>query len=355
MANDFTQDANCVALWKLDNGALTTDTIGGNTLTNAGVASETGDFKEGDGCGDFELSETDILSITDGNLDADFPLQSANANKKFYFCHWMKRETNGVTHNIYGKYHAGDGTRSMLLQVTSSNSLKTYYGYNGGAGTESKDWAYTISAGIWYHIGLTYDIDTRTMTVRIYNDNTSSATTKTNVFSNDISPDSADWVIGNVEDLGAYFDGLIDEFVVFKDVLAPSSIDSIRSGTYYAVFSITGTASATASMTGTAVNTFDVAAVGSMSAIASMTGTARNTADVLAVGSMSAIATMTGTAHIPNPLVKERPDDYDEDKFWDEETGTWLASRPLSKSAGGRNKEYLVVISDQDKIYVGGL
>ena len=53
--NDFSGDGNAVALWRVDNGALTTDSIGTNTLTdNNTVGTDTVDYQEGDASADFE-------------------------------------------------------------------------------------------------------------------------------------------------------------------------------------------------------------------------------------------------------------------------------------------------------------
>jgi hypothetical protein len=52
--------------------------------------------------------------------------------------------------------------------------------------------------------------------------------------------------------------------------------------------------------------------------------------------------------------VPYRPNDYDANKFWDEETQTWIDSVALPKRAGGRQKEYLIVVGCET-IYVGGL
>lgn len=52
--------------------------------------------------------------------------------------------------------------------------------------------------------------------------------------------------------------------------------------------------------------------------------------------------------------VPNRRGDYDPDKFWDEETQAWSSSRAISTRAGGRNKEYLIVVGCET-IYVGGL
>ena len=52
--------------------------------------------------------------------------------------------------------------------------------------------------------------------------------------------------------------------------------------------------------------------------------------------------------------VPYRPNDYDANKFWDEETQTWIDSVALPKRAGGRQKEYLIVVGCET-IYVGGI
>ena len=54
VGSDFSADANCVALWRFEDGALTTDSKGTNTLTNVNtVIAKTTDFKEGISCGEF--------------------------------------------------------------------------------------------------------------------------------------------------------------------------------------------------------------------------------------------------------------------------------------------------------------
>jgi hypothetical protein len=47
-----------VALWRMENGALTTDTIGGNTLTVIVTpTADTGDYKEGGASVDNDLND----------------------------------------------------------------------------------------------------------------------------------------------------------------------------------------------------------------------------------------------------------------------------------------------------------
>ena len=65
MANDFSGDSNCVALWRFENGALTADSKGTNTLTDVNtVGSDTVDYKEGSGCADFEATASERFTIT---------------------------------------------------------------------------------------------------------------------------------------------------------------------------------------------------------------------------------------------------------------------------------------------------
>jgi hypothetical protein len=71
-------------------------------------------------------------------------------------------------------------------------------------------------------------------------------------------------------------------------------------------------------------------------------------------GSMSATAFMTGDTDILC-LIPPRRAEYDPDKFWDEETKTWVDTKSIATAGGGRHNTYLVVVSDQDKIYIGGL
>lgn len=43
-----------------------------------------------------------------------------------------------------------------------------------------------------------------------------------------------------------------------------------------------------------------------------------------------------------------RPEDYNPDKSWDEETGVWITS---DSRGGGKYKQQLVVINDRGDVY----
>ncbi|RJR45459.1 MAG: hypothetical protein C4567_03125 [Deltaproteobacteria bacterium] len=81
MANDFSTDPRCKALWKLD-GDLT-DGHGGNHLTGYGspaIAFDDVDQQEGSHCGDFEKDNGNYAGIPDAVLDPGFPLKNGDAN-----------------------------------------------------------------------------------------------------------------------------------------------------------------------------------------------------------------------------------------------------------------------------------
>ena len=81
MANDFSGDGACVALWRFESGALTTDSIGTNTLTDVNtVGTETTDYQEGSACADIERDNSELFSIDDTDLDSGFPYKSGGSD-----------------------------------------------------------------------------------------------------------------------------------------------------------------------------------------------------------------------------------------------------------------------------------
>jgi hypothetical protein len=53
-------------------------------------------------------------------------------------------------------------------------------------------------------------------------------------------------------------------------------------------------------------------------------------------------------------LIPDREVTYDPDQFWDEKNKTWLDSRPIETRAGGRHKNILIAVTDNNLIYIGG-
>jgi len=234
MANDFSGDSNCKAVWNLDSGALTTDSKGSNTLTdNNTVGTDGADYKQGDQSADFVNANDEYLSITDANLDAGFPLKNGDSNKKISLCFWMKHD-DLVSYYIMGKWNAAGAKRSILVSKGWGDDLWLYIGYNGGASNESVAHASIFAANIWYHVGITLDDSDKSYRIRVWDDNASAilGSDKTGNFTNNINIEDAAWTIGRREDSGYSLDGHLDEICIFNDILTTDEIDQIRAGTY---------------------------------------------------------------------------------------------------------------------------
>jgi hypothetical protein len=258
VANDFSGDANCVALYKFDNDA--TDSIGGNDLTPVNTPTyDSGDKKEGTHSTDLEHDSTQYFTIADGDLDAGFPGKSGTSEQSFSICCWVKPESipSGVWHAPVCKSNVASDIMSYAIVLQNDGKINLFIGYNGGADFDYLPFDTALSTGIWYHVAVTYDSSDNGMKIRIWDDNAGSLldSNKTDTAAGDMSPDSAPLEIGRWDGSDTRtFDGKIDEVVIFKDVLTDDEIDEIRAGTY-------GTASAQA------VGAGSIAIVGTLSHI----------------------------------------------------------------------------------------
>ena len=235
MANDFSGDANCVALYNFANGDFTTDSIGGNTLTdNNAVGVEAVDFKTADQCADFNGTD-EFFSVADGDLDAGFPFKSGDTHKKISVCFWMKIGSLDATSQYQvSKYSTADADRSWAAYIVgTSDWFKMIIGYNSGASFQAYDTFHALVTGRWYHVGVRFQDSDKSFTFRIWDDTASSVILDfDDNFTQNIWIDDADFCIGARESGSSYFDGLLDEVVIFKDILTDAEIDEIRAGTY---------------------------------------------------------------------------------------------------------------------------
>ena len=237
--NDFSSDPNCVALWSLDDSALTVDSIGTNTLSNTGVASETSDYKEGNGSADY-ADLTDRLTITDSNLDADFPLKDGGSYKDISICFWFKVSAFPASVDRHILYKSsGDPNRSFYIACLKDTDWTLNFAIsNDGTGwDETIDHGYALLASRWYHVGVTHKNSDKSYRIRIWDDTAGALLGEvTGNTSGTIDVNTGDFVIGHVSDaLG----GFKDEVVVFNDILTSDEIDDIRSGTYRAATTTT--------------------------------------------------------------------------------------------------------------------
>lgn len=239
MANDFTSDSSCVALWKFESGALTTDDIGSNTLTDVNTVSESSGtlgttHMEGSCAADFEASNSERFYITDTNLDSGFPFKSGGSVREGSFAFWFKPESvpgAGVYNHIISKWDNPGGAISFNAVLTGSTfNIQQAYGTSGTT-NETFNTGKTIVAGTWYHVGFTLSQTSKICTVRLWDSSIAAATTYSTTFSNSIRTVSAQFIIGAAYNSANYYDGIIDEVVVFNRIISEAEIDSIRTGT----------------------------------------------------------------------------------------------------------------------------
>ena len=230
MANDFSADANCKALCRLEAGALTADSKGGNTLANSSVAEDAADYKEGACSGLFSRAFAARMLIADADTDADFPLRSDAATTSFSFAVWIKLTAVNLTQYILCKTGSAPA-RQMVLYVDSANKVTLSVSADGTNFT-SYAHASSLAADTWYHIAVTHNDADHAYRIRIWDD-TAGAILGVDKTGTSVHPylaaggfylgyPSSSLTIGGNE----------DEVVALNDVLSVSEIDEIRAGTY---------------------------------------------------------------------------------------------------------------------------
>lgn len=230
MANDFSTDSRCKALWRFENNL--NDGKGGNHLTDVNTVGFTStNKKEGTYAADFEKDNSEYGYRTDSDLDSGFPLKSGDSAKKITVCCWIKPESYQYPGHIIAKYDTTGNRRSFAL-VRYGGTIHVYNGYNGGASQETLDTSYFAYNGEWYHLGVSFDGVNKSCLVRIFRASNSTTATYRFSLANETNVEDADVTVGSRHGGGDYYDGLLDELVVFNDLLSVMEIDAIRAGVY---------------------------------------------------------------------------------------------------------------------------
>jgi hypothetical protein len=244
--NNFSADADCVALYRFESGELTTDSKATNTLTDVNtVVADTARYREGAASADFELDNSEYFYRTDANLSSNFPLKSGTTNKTVSLSLWVRLENfagdgDGLT--IIGKYEFNSGGRSLNTSIANAggvNNARLTLGFNSGLSREHILHASDLSADTWYHITYTYTNADKSYAIRIRDasgnvvgtDKTGTAT----LDANGISVTTANLQIGAFTVSGVpyeHFDGLMDELVIFNRAITADEATAIALGQY---------------------------------------------------------------------------------------------------------------------------
>ncbi|MCP4585315.1 LamG domain-containing protein [Pseudoalteromonas sp.] len=239
---DWTKDADLVALWNLEDGALITDSRSTNTLTNNDTVTSSADEMQGDYSGAFDETNDECLSITDANLHSNFPTKSGGS-ANITVCAWVKIDSGAAVTNqtIISKFgYTPLELKSWWINAWHSSqgviTFELIIGYNSGASHEGVEHATTGVLNVWYYVAFSID-NSDNYRIRIWDDNASAilGVDKTGTFTNSMSIVAGEVVVGGAYDDSGYdrtMDGLIDSVKVFKRVLTPDEIDATRNETY---------------------------------------------------------------------------------------------------------------------------
>lgn len=237
MANDFSGDGDVVALYRLEDGALETDSKGSNDLTGVNTPqASTVTFKEGAASLVAAPGDAEYLRIDDTDMSADYPLKDGSANDTFSILFWFRPDDQATRYGLFSKYEFGSDLRSISCEV--DDGIRINLGHTGGTDQERViDFADVpaLTDDVWYHFKFTYD--DQDWTFRLWDDNGSSVhDTDSGTTSNAISILETPFVIASYAPVsaGRYWDGFIDEFLLFKRVVSDADQDDIIAGTYSA-------------------------------------------------------------------------------------------------------------------------
>jgi hypothetical protein len=234
MANDFSGDANCVAVYDFEPGAVCADTKGLNDLEYFEKCQLGRTARHGSGSARFDSLYMSVngLSIPDASLSSDFPLKSGTSNGKISLAFWVC--PLGVITNEYlvSKYDVANSKRSLGVYVDSSLKPMVYLGYNGGASGETLGPVNVVlTSDQWYWILVTYDSSDKSYRIRVYDETADTTTEVTGNSTNAINIEDAAFCVGRRD--GDYSYDLranIDYLSVFKDILTAAEGDDIRTG-----------------------------------------------------------------------------------------------------------------------------
>jgi hypothetical protein len=236
--NNFTTDPNCVALWRFESGKLTTDSIGTNTLKNHGVTANTTDKKEAASSAELKAAQNDYFSIANTSLSSEFPFRSSSAPKTISVAFWMKLNSlpnAGYTYDPFSKVDNSTHRSTFSIMTDPFGHVGFFIGTSDSRAYEDA-WTFEqIAVGKWYHVVVTYRDSDRSYRFSIWSAETGTVLVdRAGTLTNNIVVTDADICLGARQDLEAnrFLDGLLDEMVVFNDVLTSDDIAKIRAATF---------------------------------------------------------------------------------------------------------------------------
>lgn len=236
-ANDFSTCNNCKAYYRFEPGGLTTDSKSTNHLT-ASASPPTSStawwgYNEGTGSALYTRTSSQCHYITDANLPSGFPTKSGETNTTFTVCFWMRYSSATQYGGLVSKYLATGNLRSWSILWGNTNQIIVLWGTTNGTVAETFNCG-TSSVGTnqWYHISVAFDGPNKKILVVIHPQwgkypSSILEFTPTNT----LSAVGSELRIGSYDGVN-YWNGYIDEVVIFDKFLSMADMDAVRSGTF---------------------------------------------------------------------------------------------------------------------------
>ncbi len=241
-ANDFSGDGNCVGLWTFDdawNGSDAQDTSGNsNDLSNTSCTRDTTNVKEGTASCNKPAGAA-RLERADADLSSNFPGKNGQGNTTWSFVGWVYWPGaflgSGDQFVLASKYYTGKRQYNFHIENDAgTHRVILTIGYNNGISYERviNYTGLTFAADQWYHCAFTYNGSSKAAHIRVWDETNTTVHDDTATGAQTIS-DAEDqpFRIGGNGWLSTD-EGVIDEAVMFNDILTSTEIDQIRAGTY---------------------------------------------------------------------------------------------------------------------------
>lgn len=211
-------ETNLVSYWTLDEvSGNRADSHGSNTLTdNNTVGSTTGKISN---AGDFELSNSESLSITNGSQSG------LGVSGTISVSTWIKLEStpSNEIRAIVAKDNSSNNNQSYLFGYREDGGPKGLHVRLSSGGTDATTqtglWSWTPTLDTWYHVVFVYDSSQSTAANRVvvYIDGISQGTVATSWVSS-LHNSSAAFRLGGTDN-SKFWDGLIDETAIYSRAL----------------------------------------------------------------------------------------------------------------------------------------
>jgi len=223
---------NLVTRYKLDetSGSDASDEISCDDLDGdvSGASWETGVWGNG-----LDFDGSDYVKVDYGSAFDDITTAISISA-------WVNLDDNETTQTIVSNYNQQSDTDRDGFRFLITHQGYPEFVFGMGSSSGSCDAAVALSENTWYHLVVTYGEDSSDPITFYINSEKASNTCN---YSTEISPSSADLIIGATDEndddsYETYFDGTIDDVMIWNSILSSSTIEALHwsgDGSYYPI------------------------------------------------------------------------------------------------------------------------